>query len=285
LQLVVELQQSSKGVIAVFTKQRWLVLTLSAALPLLPSLVRADEKGDTLLKEVQKATKAYKSLTGVVTTTQTFQGSKMSATLKIQLKRPNLYYAEMSGFMGSQVFASNGKDAYIYMADQKQYMKMKASPNGAQVNSIISMAFFDPSLKMFGDKERAYGGNETIEGKTYEVLEVKPQEGLTVRFYVSPEKLITRMKYMGKAGKDQNFEMQEILSSYKLNALIPEKVFAYVPPKTAKLYEQPSYDAKLLPTNSKAPEFNLATPEGGRVSLANVLKEKKAVLINFWFYG
>lgn len=267
-------------------KSKWLVLSLSMALPLLPALSRADEKGDALLKEVVKATKALKSLTAEVTTTQTFQGRKMNATLKMQLKRPNLYYAEMSGFMGSQIFASAGKDAYIYMADQKQYMKMKASPNGAQgINSLLGMAFYDPTLKMFGDKERKHAGTETINGKTYEILEIKPDESVTLRLYVSPDKLMTRLKYAGKAGNNQNFEMAETFSTYKANAVIPDKVFAFVPPKTAKLYEQPSYDAKLLPTNSKAPEFNLATPEGGRVSLAEVLKEKKVVLINFWFYG
>lgn len=34
----------------------------------------------------------------------------------------------------------------------------------------------------------------------------------------------------------------------------------------------------------KAAGFLLSTPEGGRLSLENTLKGKKAVLVTFWFY-
>jgi tetratricopeptide (TPR) repeat protein len=33
-----------------------------------------------------------------------------------------------------------------------------------------------------------------------------------------------------------------------------------------------------------APDFEVASPSGGRISLANLLRTRKAVLINFWFY-
>ena len=33
-----------------------------------------------------------------------------------------------------------------------------------------------------------------------------------------------------------------------------------------------------------APDFNLPLSRGGRLSLGDALKGKKAVLLNFWFY-
>ena len=64
--------------------------------------------------------------------------------------------------------------------------------------------------------------------------------------------------------------------------------FAYVPPPGAILYTPPTlddYNKKLLPVGSMAPRFALSAPTGGKTTLADALKGKKAVLVNFWFYG
>lgn len=41
----------------------------------------------------------------------------------------------------------------------------------------------------------------------------------------------------------------------------------------------------LLPVGKKAPAFSLPNPKGGTIALQNTLKNKKAVLVNFWFYN
>lgn len=43
--------------------------------------------------------------------------------------------------------------------------------------------------------------------------------------------------------------------------------------------------AFLLPLGRQAPLFTLPTPTGGEISLSAALQGKKALLINFWFYG
>ena len=48
---------------------------------------------------------------------------------------------------------------------------------------------------------------------------------------------------------------------------------------------EPSFDEKLIPVGKDAPDFQLPQPGGNRIALSDVRKEKKAVLVNFWFYG
>ncbi len=44
------------------------------------------------------------------------------------------------------------------------------------------------------------------------------------------------------------------------------------------------YDARLDTVGQNAPAFSLPTASGGQVTLGETLKDKKAVLVNFWLY-
>lgn len=267
---------------------KWLVgVAGSLAIGASSAPSHADEKGKALFKEVEKATLAIKTLSGEIQTSAAFGGRNQSSKGAFKIKRPNFLLSNMTGSY-AVTYASDGKNLFIYMPDQKQYMKTPADPKGSRLGgSLLQMLFFDPNpARLFGKTEPAFGGTETVGGKTCRVLVLNPNKEQTVRLYVSPENLITLAKIEMRDEKGKvNVSEEEKLVNLKMNALIPDAQFAYAPPKGAKLYEQPSYDAKLLPVNSRAPEFNLATPQGGRISLEKTLKEKKAVLVNFWFYG
>lgn len=268
------------------SKQKWLTGIAGAVLVLTsPILARADAKGAALLKEVEQATKAIKTLSGVLTATNKFGGQTQVTKGKFRLKRPNLLFVEMKG-NDPATMASNGKDFTVFMTNQNQYMKTKADPNGKGMGaSLLMMLYFDaPSF--FSRLQPTYAGTETIGGKTYSIVTASMRAEQSFRFRISPEKLVT---YFKMEVKDANGKIsvteEETFSDLVFNALIPNRRFAYAPPKDATLYKEPSYDEKLLPVSSRAPEFNLATPDGGRVSLDKTLKEQKAVLVNFWFYG
>lgn len=249
------------------------------------TLARADAKGAALLKEVEEATKAVKTLSGVLTSTNKFGEQTQRSTGKFRVKRPNLLYIEMTGNEPATM-ASNGKDFYVFMTSQNQYMKMKADPNGKGLGgSLLMMLYFD-ARSFLGKMELDYAGTETIAGKTYSLLTATRRKEQSFRFRISPEKLITyfKMEVKDESGK-VSVTQEETYSNLKINAPIPNQRFAYAPPKDATLYKEANYEEKLLPVSSRAPEFNLATPNGERVSLAKTLKEKKAVLVNFWFYG
>ena len=75
------------------------------------------------------------------------------------------------------------------------------------------------------------------------------------------------------------------IAQLKLNADLADTDFAYTLPPNAKEMQMPDYDAKLVPVGKQVPVFDLLKPNGGKVTLTSALKGKKAVLVNFWFYG
>ena len=88
--------------------------------------------------------------------------------------------------------------------------------------------------------------------------------------------------------------MTTILSNIRFKPLQKSQV-AYNPPKTAKLQEaDPSvggasgdsdYEAKLVKVGKAAPKFNLPGLNGKLQSIEDLVAGKKALLVNFWFYG
>ena len=68
--------------------------------------------------------------------------------------------------------------------------------------------------------------------------------------------------------------MQTVLSASLLLSILHS-------PATA----QQDMTSGLLAIGSKAPAFSVNSPRGGKISLASVIKGKKATLVNFWFYG
>ena len=48
---------------------------------------------------------------------------------------------------------------------------------------------------------------------------------------------------------------------------------------------RPSLDGALIPVGAQAPGFSATTPWGDQISLASALQGKKALILNFWFYG
>lgn len=270
------------------------VLALTAAWP-----AHADEKSDALLKEVETATKSVKTLTadlsmsqGVTAADGKDQKMKMAATLK--LKKPNMARIEFSEGGVAKTIASDGKNVYVLMQGN-QYQKMKADAQGKNIDTLwaapVSM-FFSGQFSLFSSttkSETTYAGKQTVDGIEYDVVQLSGAKPFvyTGKLYIAPSKLATRLDLEIKQG-EQSVKLDAVLKNIKMNAPLTDAVFAYVPPKGTTLYVQPAmddYSKKLLPLGSVAPTFALSAPTGGKVELADVLKGKKAVLVNFWFYG
>jgi outer membrane lipoprotein-sorting protein len=262
---------------------------------------RADEKADTLLKEVETATKAVKTLTADLSMSENFKTPdgnehtvKMAATLK--LRKPNLARLDFSEGPFAKTIASDGKDVFTLVPGNR-YQKTKVDAQGKNIDALwaapVSM-FFSGQFSLYGADSKpaaTYAGKQTIEGTEYDVVQLSGAKpfAYTGKLYIAPSKLATRleMETTPQAG-GQAMKLDAALTNVKLNPPLTEAAFAYVPPRGATLYTQPSlddYNKKLLAVGSVAPKFTLSAPTGGRVELAEALKGKKAVLVNFWFYG
>ena len=259
---------------------------------------RADEKADTLLKEVENASKAVKTLTADLSMSQTAktpdgkeQSMKMAATLK--LRKPNLARIEFTEGPFAKTIASDGKNLYTLMPGNR-YQKTKVDADGKNIDILwaapVAM-FFSGRFSLMGAESKTsatYAGKQTIEGTEYDVVQVSGAKPFVYsgKLYIAPSKMATRLEL--EITGVQSVKLDAALTNIKRNAPLNDAAFAYVPPKDATLYEPPSLDAynkKLLPVGSVAPKFALSAPTGGRLELAEAIKGKKAVLVNFWFYG
>lgn len=261
--------------------------------------VRADEKSDTLLKEVQTATRAVKTLTADLSMSESFKGTdgkdqsiKMAATLR--LKKPNLARIDFAEGGPAKTVASDGKSIYTLMPDN-QYQKMTVDAQGKNITlewaAPVSM-FFTGQFSLFGTTPPAtttYLGKQTIEGTEYDVVQLSDTKpfAYTGKLYINSAKLATRLDLEIKQA-DQTVKLDAILKNVKVDASLADTAFAYELPKGATEYKPPTLEdmnKKLLAVNSVAPNFVLSSPNEGKVELAQILKGKKAVLVNFWFYG
>jgi peroxiredoxin len=134
-------------------------------------------------------------------------------------------------------------------------------------------------------------GKQTRDGVEYDVvqLNVTTPVAYSGKLYIAPNKLATRLEVNYPPTPDTlATKLEVVLTNVKIDRPLPADTFAYTLPKDATPYKGHSiedYNSMLLPVGSVAPSFAVAAPIGGRVELADALKGKKAVLINFWFYG
>ncbi len=261
----------------------------------------ADEKADALLKEVETTTRAVKTLTADLSMSERFktpdgsdQNIKMAATLK--LRKPNLARVDFTEGPFAKTIASDGKNVFT-LAPGNRYQMTKADAQGKNIDALwaapVSM-FFSGQFSLMGaavKPETTYAGKQTLEGVEYDVVQLSAAKpfAYTGKLYIAPSKLATRLELETTPQKGgQVMKLNAALTNVKLNVPLTEAAFAYVPPKGATLFTPPSldeYNKKLLAVGSVAPKFTLSAPSGGRVELAEALKGKKALLVNFWFYG
>jgi outer membrane lipoprotein-sorting protein len=210
-----------------------------------------------------------------------------------KIKRPNLARIETKGMM-AQTVASDGKTVWTLMKDANQYMKQAADAEGKNLaNAVIPnfpLAFFlNPKADFLtpGAAVKFTGvSTETVAGKSYQMISgsvEKPFQG-EIKLYVGADKLMHRLALTIKQGSD-SLLLETTLQNIKTGVALAASAFAYTPPKTAKAFEQPNFEARLVKVGADAPNFTLPTPTGGQVALTELLKGKKATLINFWFHG
>lgn len=273
-------------------KVSYSVVFVGAFMVVASTMAGADTKADAVLKELLATYKDAKTMTADVQYVLK-QGEKIlmkeSGTLKAM--KPNLLLLQMGGKIG-QTIASDGSSMWIYMQQQNQYMKREADPQGKGIFPLpLVQVFFQPtaeSLTLMGEMKSVTTrvlGNRTIDGKMYRVLELSGAGPGTLRYFIGPDNLIHRMTVTMTSGS--NTTVTEFsLPNLKVGADLTASAFAFKPPEEATEFNpNASMEAGLLPVGKEAPNFTLPTPTGGRVSLTEALKGKKALLINFWFYG
>ena len=225
--------------------------TAAALITLSGASALADEKADTLLKQVAATT-----------------GAAKPARADLELIVQN----------GATV---RRKKTTLTSAGQAQKL-LNALPADARRAMPVTL-FFRPlspdALTNTGATLR-YVGQKTLAGKTYRIVEIADTQKppYTTRLYISPEDRVTRMQTRLTRGGTP------LSATATLSNITLTKV-AVAPPKPVPPAADAGPEDELLPVGTAAPRFAIPTPAGPPIALDAALKGRKAVLVNFWFYG
>ncbi|MCW3099919.1 MAG: hypothetical protein JWL77_5537 [Chthonomonadaceae bacterium] len=265
---------------------------------------RADKAGDALLDRcIQAETK-----TPVLQADYSSEIVRGRQTVKVKghfvLKKPNVAHIVYSGTGGEkdETVHSDGRKMLHYMESEKQYTRETPDLSGGNVvrmaSSLEAMVFFNPDLL---NQFRGLGsglkivGTVTIGGVSCQALQATVRDGNIYKIYIGPDGLLHGItQIMGKG--DTREVLESRLTGLRTDAATATNALAWNPPPKAKLVEQitlqassggsgASPGAELLAIGSVAPTFDLATVTGEKISLANLTKPMKVVLVNFWDYG
>lgn len=251
-----------------------------------PSAARGDEAADRLVGRVREATKSARSLRAEFTYTEVDGEARTSYAGRVRLMRPNYAFMESMGEKYALIVASDGASLYVVNEDGKTYRRRGAQPGRVRLWSETSpaTAFFDVDAALAGG-ERRHAGREVVQGRAYDVLEVKhPDPPQTRRFFVGGSGMIERTVELYDFPKGR-FTKETHLKEVDTTAAMAASDFAYAPPDGYAAQEVRKEDEReLLAVGEAAPGFRLPRSGGGLVELAGSLKRRKAVLLNFWFY-
>lgn len=275
-----------------------LIVCLPALLLGSASALRADARAEALFKQVRAASKAVQTLSAEYRMVNKMGDQSRTSHGTVRYRRPN-YLRVQEAPPSKMAVISDGKDIYWVTPDNR-YIKQPATPPMLRNSSnyLAPVGFLAGDDTAFREKFKGmrlrYAGRVRLEGRDHRVVNATLSTGDpklsgiggSARFYIGPENLITRTDVDFVAGKE-HFKTSHSLRNLRLNAPMTPLSFAYVPPPGAQpLASKPDdEDANLVPVGADAPRFSLPSPAGKTVSLADGLQGKKAVIVNFWFYG
>jgi thiol-disulfide isomerase/thioredoxin len=135
--------------------------------------------------------------------------------------------------------------------------------------------------------------DETWEGENFRVVELAIAGGypITYKLYLAADGLARRLVQIDENnGRPLTFD--NCLRKFERGAgAVAAADFAFTPAADLKERERVSPSGRTATAaatktgvvGAMATDFSLPTPDGGRISLADARKGKKAVLLNFWF--
>lgn len=253
---------------------------------------------------MQKASQA-RTLTASITL-ETKSG-KMTASYKgsVSLQKPNKLHLEISNKPqqnlpeGKVTMVSDGKNRYSYMSVVPQtYYKQPITSNDEALTGFGGDIeyFFTGDKKLTGLKV-TFTGTETVNGILCDIVKTT-QAGRTTTYAIGhSDKWVYRSSSSQKFNEQMSLTQTVQLQNIKVNVDLSPSLFAFVPPKGAKLFDpadmqkqmgegMKQYEAKLVKVGEEAPAFELTNPKDkSRFSLAKAMDGRKVVLVNFWFYG
>lgn len=244
------------------------------------AVVSADESAATLLKQAQQLSTRTQTLSADMELNLPdgpYRGS-------VRLMKPNLGWSSLKGRGGEFLLVCDGKQTYNVQPGKETYETLPAAKSGADgfgwlPGSPISLFFASEGFDKIGNAEA--DGTHVANGVTYHVVRItQPTPG---KLYIAPSKMVEGAEFLIRNGGVEK-RVSMWLKNIKLDPKLTSGDFAFQPP--ARFQRAKDAEELLLPVGAQAPEFRLLKPgESGSTGLAETLKNRHAVLLNFWSYN
>jgi peroxiredoxin len=242
----------------------------------------ADTRADALVERARKTAARARSLQAEVVVRTWVEGGRPEVQRgTVQLLRPGSGRVKLSTATGEPVLTliSDGKAFFQVFHGQGFHRKRTALPRGQSFTPHLA----EPGALFLGGAlplrvPLAYVGQEALDGRRLQVAEQQTGEGHAVKLYFGPSGLLegaqTRRRHRGQ---DQYRSVW--LRNIRLNVPLRPAQFAYKPPAS---YPPATVKGQFIPVGRTAPAFRLPRVGGGEVALADALRGKRVLLINFW---
>jgi peroxiredoxin/outer membrane lipoprotein-sorting protein len=263
----------------------------SCVLALTAQLVKGDSAADRVLRDSEAVTKSLRTLTARIDLSWQTPGQSLKRNVgSVTLMKPNYVRMMLTGDYPLVTLTSDGQFLYS-LSDATKYTVANAESQGKNIDSpwwaIPVRFFFTQSINPFGPDaaqwvSTRYVGSETTAGESYSVIEIAGDKPMAyiARFYFAKDHVLRRSVVTFGQGEGAAVFTAKI-ESVRIPKRLRRGEFKFTPPATAKL--DTGAESRLLAVGETAPDFNLPTPEGGALTLADIRRGKKATLVNFWY--
>lgn len=275
----------------------WRVCTLVASCFLFAGLagggyLRAQvaQVSETVAKAAAQS-RQFASLSGTIELTWKPGPVMKKSEGTIQLARPNRGRIALRGDYPEVLLVSDGKTRY-FAADESHFQTVAIDAQGTGVDSpwwgLPFRFFFTGSVNPFGEKadpSATYRDIAAQAGQDSSLREVQvtgnsPMGGYSERlFFTAAGDLVESSVQFGEGPNAAIFKAKLTNVSHKA---VAAAAFRFKP--LAGQVAEGKTD-NMLAVGASAPTFTLPSPEGKQVELAQLMKGRKAVLVNFWYYN
>lgn len=228
----------------------------------------------------QRLTERLKAATGLsyeIDVVQIKQGeTKPFMSLWAKALRPNL----LAGESAKQAWYSDGTKSYLYYPDLKEYVEIPLDADSIWLP--MGHGLYDYCVPKY-KPEFIRAVEATFMGKTAISLESEPKEvpGMVVKIYVDKEQWLP----LGWEQVTPDATLRGTYKNIRTDAKLSPEDFRWSPPAGSVDMRKKTQPVKLLPTGSAAPMFAFRGPKGEKLDMKAMLKGKKGLLLNFWYYG
>ena len=267
-----------------------------------------EQEAEALLRKVVSATRAMKSFRARVVLHKTdHSGKPVKYEADVKFRAPEFARVEFTeaasgtypSFPG--LIVSNGSALSILDNHREQYEQYPPAGDRAGLPRL-SFKLVDfllrPNLETLRVTTRArmtYAGTRTMDGVEYRIVDITDTGTMrwSRQLYIGPDDLIRRIDGSYESlvrrsdAEDRIITTKDktVLARLDASATFDDSDFAFVPPASAKLIIRPDATAGMIPVGKTVPSLTIPLLTGGEIALQELAAKRKAVLINFWFYG